>query len=69
MKSFYIFVIMIVVAIVYWWLLPARVFCGGFAGIKCPTFLYTCESEGVSSEHPLYIAPDAGVNCIKIFTK
>jgi len=69
MKLLYILIIAIAVAVIYWWMLPAKVFCGGFAGIKCPTFLYTCKSEGISSKSPLYITPDAGVNCIKIFTK
>ena len=61
MKYFYIGVAILIMLLGYWWMLPARVFCGGFAGIECPTFGYTCTREGNY--------PDAGTNCTKIFTK
>ena len=49
-----------VLAVGYWWTRPTHVFCGGFADLPCPSFGYTCVSEGTY--------PDAGTNCTKILT-
>jgi hypothetical protein len=51
----------LVLAGAYWWMQPTHVFCGGIAGLPCPSFGYTCISEGTY--------PDAGTNCTKMFTR